>query len=310
MPRTRAAGNSRARKSAAVAVAAGDLQDPLRRADMEHRGGQWRQRRRARHRVDRNCSTLSDRWQGNSSTNAGYILAGFAVLAAVIVGIILISRSGGSSDKRLEHHREQGKRAKQGRRRKSAKRLHQGRPAETARREPAETEDDDEEGRKGRPRWSKPTAAPSTSRSTTTEAPMIANSFAYLGEEGFYDELTFHRIVPEFVIQGGDPTGTGERRPRLQSRRSAAEEPQIHARHGGDGEDRRSARRAPRAASSTSSAARRAKRCRPNTRWPARSPRASNVVEPIGELGDAGRKTDPARRDRKDVDRTRLVRAT
>jgi peptidyl-prolyl cis-trans isomerase B (cyclophilin B) len=43
----------------------------------------------------------------------------------------------------------------------------------------------------------------------TAEAPMIANSFAYLAEEGFYNELTFHRIVPEFVIQGGDPTATG-----------------------------------------------------------------------------------------------------
>ncbi len=43
----------------------------------------------------------------------------------------------------------------------------------------------------------------------TKEAPTIANSFAYLAEEGFYNELTFHRIVPEFVIQGGDPTGTG-----------------------------------------------------------------------------------------------------
>jgi len=43
----------------------------------------------------------------------------------------------------------------------------------------------------------------------TKEAPKTANSFAYLAEEGFYDELTFHRIVPEFVIQGGDPEGTG-----------------------------------------------------------------------------------------------------
>jgi peptidyl-prolyl cis-trans isomerase B (cyclophilin B) len=43
----------------------------------------------------------------------------------------------------------------------------------------------------------------------TERAPKTANSFAYLSQEGFYDGLTFHRIVPEFVIQGGDPEGTG-----------------------------------------------------------------------------------------------------
>lgn len=43
----------------------------------------------------------------------------------------------------------------------------------------------------------------------TEQAPLTANSFAYLAEEGFYDDLTFHRIVPDFVIQGGDPEGTG-----------------------------------------------------------------------------------------------------
>ncbi|HEX2265756.1 MAG TPA: peptidylprolyl isomerase, partial [Solirubrobacterales bacterium] len=43
----------------------------------------------------------------------------------------------------------------------------------------------------------------------TERAPKTANSFAFLVEEGFYDDLTFHRIVPEFVIQGGDPEGTG-----------------------------------------------------------------------------------------------------
>ena len=42
----------------------------------------------------------------------------------------------------------------------------------------------------------------------TERAPKTANSFAYLSEEGFYDDLTFPRIVPEFVIQGGSPQNT------------------------------------------------------------------------------------------------------
>lgn len=40
-------------------------------------------------------------------------------------------------------------------------------------------------------------------------APKTAASFAHLAEEGFYDGTTFHRIVPGFVIQGGDPSGDG-----------------------------------------------------------------------------------------------------
>lgn len=40
-------------------------------------------------------------------------------------------------------------------------------------------------------------------------SPKTAASFAYLAKQGFYDELTFHRIVPGFVIQGGDPQGDG-----------------------------------------------------------------------------------------------------
>lgn len=39
------------------------------------------------------------------------------------------------------------------------------------------------------------------------EAPKTVNSFAFLACQGFYDELTFHRIVPGFAIQAGDPTG-------------------------------------------------------------------------------------------------------
>ncbi len=43
----------------------------------------------------------------------------------------------------------------------------------------------------------------------TEEAPLTSTSFAYLAEKGFYNGLTFHRVVPGFVIQGGDPLGTG-----------------------------------------------------------------------------------------------------
>jgi peptidyl-prolyl cis-trans isomerase B (cyclophilin B) len=41
------------------------------------------------------------------------------------------------------------------------------------------------------------------------EAPITVNNFIVLARDGFYDGVTFHRVVPRFVIQGGDPTGTG-----------------------------------------------------------------------------------------------------
>lgn len=40
-------------------------------------------------------------------------------------------------------------------------------------------------------------------------APVTVSNFCHLAEEGFYDGLTFHRVVPGFVIQGGDPAGDG-----------------------------------------------------------------------------------------------------
>jgi peptidyl-prolyl cis-trans isomerase B (cyclophilin B) len=43
----------------------------------------------------------------------------------------------------------------------------------------------------------------------TARAPRTTASFAYLARHGVYDDTTFHRIVPGFVVQGGDPTGTG-----------------------------------------------------------------------------------------------------
>ena len=40
-------------------------------------------------------------------------------------------------------------------------------------------------------------------------APLTVNNFVFLAREGFYDDLRFHRVIPDFMIQGGDPTGTG-----------------------------------------------------------------------------------------------------
>ena len=41
------------------------------------------------------------------------------------------------------------------------------------------------------------------------EAPLTVASFINLAQRGYYDGLTFHRVLPDFMIQGGDPTGTG-----------------------------------------------------------------------------------------------------
>ncbi|MBL8055857.1 MAG: peptidylprolyl isomerase [Anaerolineales bacterium] len=40
-------------------------------------------------------------------------------------------------------------------------------------------------------------------------APRAVNSFVFLARQGYFDGVTFHRVLPGFVAQGGDPTGTG-----------------------------------------------------------------------------------------------------
>ena len=41
------------------------------------------------------------------------------------------------------------------------------------------------------------------------KTPITVNSFVFLAREGFYDGVIFHRVIGNFMVQGGDPTGTG-----------------------------------------------------------------------------------------------------
>ena len=42
-----------------------------------------------------------------------------------------------------------------------------------------------------------------------SDVPVTVNNFIFLAREGFYDDTTFHRVISNFMAQGGDPTGTG-----------------------------------------------------------------------------------------------------
>ena len=46
-----------------------------------------------------------------------------------------------------------------------------------------------------------------------SDVPITVNNFVFLAREGFYNGITFHRVIPGFMAQGGDPTGTGTGRP-------------------------------------------------------------------------------------------------
>ncbi|MGN6217774.1 MAG: peptidylprolyl isomerase [Solirubrobacterales bacterium] len=126
------------------------------------------------------------------------ILAVFAAIAIVVVAAILISRSGGSSDSGSG-----GSTTAESA--NGCKKVKAPPPKNVSFKKPKQVLKPGEEA----------TAVVKTSCGTfeialdTKRAPKTANSFAFLAEEGFYNDLTFHRVVPGFVIQGGDPEGTG-----------------------------------------------------------------------------------------------------
>ena len=125
------------------------------------------------------------------------ILAVFAVIAVGVVAAILISRSGGDDN-------GDSSSATTASSQDGCKKVAAPEPKKVSLKAPQEEVTPGEEL----------TAVVETSCGSfeialdTERAPKTTNSFAYLAEEGVYDDLTFHRIVPEFVIQGGDPEGT------------------------------------------------------------------------------------------------------
>lgn len=123
------------------------------------------------------------------------ILAVFALLAVGVVAAILIGR-GGDDDDSTASATEDGSGCKQ---------VEAPKPKNVSFGKPEQTVKAGEEV----------SAAVETSCGTfvialdSERAPKTVNSFVFLSEKGFYDGLTFHRVAPGFVIQGGDPLGDG-----------------------------------------------------------------------------------------------------
>jgi len=59
-------------------------------------------------------------------------------------------------------------------------------------------------------------------------APMTVNNFVFLAREGFYDGVTFHRVIANFMIQGGDPAGTGMGGPGYKFADECKGNPLVH----------------------------------------------------------------------------------
>ncbi len=131
--------------------------------------------------------------EGTSDRNRWIALGAFALIAAIVVAAILISRGGGDGDS--------GKAASAS----GCTRVEAPPPKQVSFKAPKQTVKKGEQL----------TAVVATSCGSfdialdAGRAPKTVNSFVFLAEEGFYDDLTFHRVAPEFVIQGGDPLGSG-----------------------------------------------------------------------------------------------------
>jgi peptidyl-prolyl cis-trans isomerase B (cyclophilin B) len=59
-------------------------------------------------------------------------------------------------------------------------------------------------------------------------APKTVNNFVFLANQGFYDDVTFHRVISNFMIQGGDPTGSGRGGPGYRFEDEVRSNPLTH----------------------------------------------------------------------------------
>jgi peptidyl-prolyl cis-trans isomerase B (cyclophilin B) len=130
--------------------------------------------------------------EGTSDRSKWIALGAFALIALGVVAAILISRGGGGSDSSTEASAS------------GCRKVAAPQPKNVSFKAPKQTVKQGE----------KLTATVKTSCGSfeialaTGRAPKTVNSFAFLAEEGFYDDLTFPRVASEFVIQGGSPLNT------------------------------------------------------------------------------------------------------
>lgn len=131
--------------------------------------------------------------EGSQDRSKLIALGVFASIAVVAVAAILIGRSGGDDDSTAATSSS------------GCKQVEAPKPKQVSFNAPKQTVTKGE----------KLTAVVETSCGSfeialdSQRAPKTVNSFVFLSEEGFYDGLGFHRVVPGFVIQGGDPIGNG-----------------------------------------------------------------------------------------------------
>jgi len=64
----------------------------------------------------------------------------------------------------------------------------------------------------------------------TRDAPSTVNNFVFLARDGFYNGTKFHRVIPDFMVQGGDPEGTGRGGPGYKFADEVKNNPRKHQR--------------------------------------------------------------------------------